>query len=504
MSQIKKSSSSFWVIAIELAVAACVLFGGFQFLSGNSFLPILILLVVIGLLIRHLPKSKEEHPGQLKHLQVPGYRRRRAINWIIAGLAYAFLYWGRYNLNGAISALGGPNMVSDFHHIFSIGTLTYGLAFLLNGPLTDRFGGRLALITGVSGAGVINLLMGIMTMRYLNGALDHDQLLRAMTILFPINMYFQSFGAVAIVKINSPWFHVNERGVFGAIFGILISLGIYFAYDWTSLILKDWQLGVPTAFFAPAGALALALVMILLFVRNRPEQAGYKMVLTGDATSGDDSKPDHPLVVFRMMLGSKIIMAIAAIEFCSGFLRQAIMQNYPLFAKSVGFTDMFVYKNWGMMLCCAGILGGVFAGVISDHVFGSRRGPVAAVLYAGLLVTALGACMMLGSPTIGWIMIAGSLCVIGVHGMLSGTASMDFGGAKNAGIAVGLIDGFVYLGTAVQSGVYKRVLPSGGEQAADLNNWVMWPLAMIPFAVLGLVVAYFIRNAKPKTKKAKT
>jgi len=35
--------------------------------------------------------------------------------------------------------------------------------------------------------------------------------------------------------------------------------------------------------------------------------------------------------------------------------------------------------------------------------------------------------------------------------MLSGTATMDFGGRKGAATAVGLIDGFVYLGTGVQS-----------------------------------------------------
>ena len=34
---------------------------------------------------------------------------------------------------------------------------------------------------------------------------------------------------------------------------------------------------------------------------------------------------------------------------------------------------------------------------------------------------------------LGWTVIFMSLCVIGVHGMLSGTASMDFGGKKNAG-----------------------------------------------------------------------
>ena len=56
--------------------------------------------------------------------------------------------------------------------------------------------------------------------------------------LYALNMYFQSFGAVSIVKVNSAWFHLRERGTFGGIFGILISLGLYFAFDWSSAIVK--------------------------------------------------------------------------------------------------------------------------------------------------------------------------------------------------------------------------------------------------------------------------
>jgi MFS transporter, OPA family, glycerol-3-phosphate transporter len=44
-------------------------------------------------------------------------------------------------------------------------------------------------------------------------------------------MYFQSYGAVSIIKVKSYWFHVRERGMFGAIFGTQISIGIYFAFD---------------------------------------------------------------------------------------------------------------------------------------------------------------------------------------------------------------------------------------------------------------------------------
>jgi OPA family glycerol-3-phosphate transporter-like MFS transporter len=90
-----------------------------------------------------------------------------------------------------------------------------------------------------------------------------------------------------------------------------------------------------------------------------------------------------------------------------------------------------------------------------------------------------------------------SLCVIGVHGMLSGTASADFGGKKGAGMATGIIDGFVYLGTATQAFLYGRILPTG-DAAKDPAAWSRWPLAMLPFAVVGLALALTVWNARPK------
>ena len=80
--------------------------------------------------------------------------------------------------------------------------------------------------------------------------------------------------------------------------------------------------------------------------------------------------------MFKKLLRNPVILTIACIEFCSGFLRQAILQFYRTFAEATNQTAAYVYEHWGMTSCCAGILGGVFAGVISDHIFGSRRGPV--------------------------------------------------------------------------------------------------------------------------------
>jgi len=496
----------------------------------SNLLSIVILLVVVSIVLLCLPKVKE-----VKHS--PAFRRRRVLNWLPLGLTYAFLYMGRYNLTVSKSvfehitnANGQLLMTSaDFATIFGIGTAVYGCAFLINGPLTDRFGGRRAILAAAAGAAAANIAMAAITLVVYHRGAGADAVgnhfVLLFSVLYALNMYFQSFGAVAVVKVNAPWFHVRERGVFGAIFGILISLGLYFAYDWSELILnlfgQDKSMeGALTrlhwVFAAPACLLILMWVITLLWVKDTPGEAGHQDFDSGDVSSGDNSPQLGVIQVITLMLRNPIVMTIACVEFCSGFLRQAIMQWFKTFAKhtdgELGNLSGFVYPNWGLLLCIAGILGGMLAGVISDHLFQSRRGPVASILYGGMLAGAVVLLFAYKTPAVGWIAIVMSMMIIGVHGMLSGTASMDFGGKKNVGIVVGIIDGFVYAGTAAMALTYGTLLPKEQLDAAgkivgpttEAANWIAWPAAMIPVAVIGLILATRVWNAKPKPKSPPT
>src|SRR5438067_7356728 len=155
-----------------------------------------------------------------------------------------------------------------------------------------------------------------------------------------------------------------------------------------------------------------------------------------------------------------------------------------------------------MLSCIAGITGGMFAGVISDHVFHSRRPPVATVLFAIALVGTGVMIWLLAYPASIFYIAAFMLtAILGIHGMLSGVASQDFGGRRNAGTATGMIDGFVYFGGAFQAFVYGNVLPTG-KDAADASNWRVWPLAMVPLAVIGLGLSLSIYKAVVKTKSS--
>jgi MFS transporter, OPA family, glycerol-3-phosphate transporter len=456
----------------------------------KQLLPILVLLAAIAVVLARLPKVELGHSD--------AFKRRRFFNWFPLGLTYAFLYMGRYNLTEATSALKDTSN-ADFGIIFGWGTLTYGVAFLLNGPLTDKLGGRKTILLSAAGSSIANLLMGLVVWAVLTREWSPPGgIVGTLSVLYAVNMYFQSFGAVSIVKVNAHWFHVRERGVLGGVFGILISLGVYFAFDWSKLIVN----AAPTywAFFVPAAVLAAFFVLDLFVIRDTPSHAGFNDFDTADASSGDTGPQLGVKDVFVRMITNPVIVVILSIEFCSGFLRNAIMQWGRKYATQTGL-ESFVFENWGMVLCVAGIMGGMFAGVISDKVFDSRRGPVSAVLYGGLTLGSIAAFFFLKSPVMGWVVAFMSLCVIGVHGMLSGTASMDFGGKKNAGVAVGIIDGAVYAGTAAQSMLLARILPSG-ELAKNPDNWLNWPIAMAPLGLLGFLLATRLWNAKPKAAQA--
>jgi MFS transporter, OPA family, glycerol-3-phosphate transporter len=454
----------------------------------NSLIGLVLLLVTIGVVVMRLPKVELGHS--------PAYRRRRILNWVPLGLSYAFLYFGRYNLAGIIDLLDKQKILTKgaFNELDGIGAVVYGVGFLINGPLTDLFGGRVTMIAATAGSALMNLAAASVLMSAQSGSIPADQIVTYLTITNAVNMYFQSFGAVSIVKVNAPWFHVRERGVLGALFGILISLGLYFSYDWSKFLAES--VSFASAFYVPAAVLLACCGVAIFLIKDTPSDAGFPDFDTGDASSGQTKKLTFGEVL-RKMFSQRVIWVIVGVEFCSGFLRQAVMKQYRPYARAVGESSSFVFENWGLLLCVAGILGGVFAGTISDHLFQSRRGPVAAVLYGGLLVGAAVAVGTLGGPMLGASVIFMSLCVIGVHGMLSGTASMDFGGSKNAGVVTGVIDGFVYLGGAAQAFLFARILPVG-DAAKEASAWSSWPMALVPVALVGLALSSTLWNARPQ------
>jgi OPA family glycerol-3-phosphate transporter-like MFS transporter len=373
------------------------------------------------------------------------YRTRRFLNWFPMGMTYAFLYMGRYNLTVAKNSLGDLMTKEDFGVIFGIGALTYGCAFLINGPLVDRLGGRRGILIAALGSAIMNSLMGWYIHTAVSGEEGAGANLRLVfSLLYAGNMYFQSYAAVSIVKVNAHWFHVNERGGFSGIFGTMISSGIFLAFTVNGWLLDpDLLQFLPETrqwivFFVPSGLLVLMFVVEGIILRDRPSQAGHEDFDTGDASSGEDESTPIPVVkLIVRIVTNPIILTIALIEFCTGVIRNGIMHWLPFYLKEVwalpdhhalrygqwtmpwligvmfivalisfviarrakgghkvflytfgalAFLAPFLQGGWGGMLFVAGVIGGNVAGWVSDLVFQSRRAPAAGGLYAMLTI----------------------------------------------------------------------------------------------------------------------
>ncbi|MEK2688523.1 MFS transporter [Bdellovibrio sp. GT3] len=451
---------------------------------------------------------------------------RRFINWFPLGMSYAFLYMGRYNLNVSKNALGDMMTKEQFGIIFAAGTITYGLSFLINGPIVDKIGGKKGIIIATLGSSLMNLLMGGATYLYLMGRLKTNMVV-AFSILFALNMFFQSYGAVSIIKVKAYWFHVRERGVFGAIFGTLISFGVYFAFDWGQAIVEASKLhieGQMTAFqrfiqhiFAidtgvtnatwlvftiPAFLLICWALIDMVLLKDSPKEANFGDFDTADASSGDDENLKITMsVVLKKVFSSPIMYTIALVDFTSGVLRNGIMQWYLVFAHEMKGIDesfyngsQFFIKNWGLLLCLTGILGGFMAGMLSDRVFNSRRGPPAAINNALMIVLLiLMSVFLTKEPNIvGGVAVLITLAVIGVHSLMSGTAAADFGGKKMTATASGIVDGCVYLGSGIQSLAIGYL---------SVKSWHYWPLFLLPFAFMGLFLSLRMWNELPEATK---
>jgi OPA family glycerol-3-phosphate transporter-like MFS transporter len=423
----------------------------------------------------------------------PEFRSRRARNWLTLGFTYSAMYMGRYNLS-----LANPFLSKTFGWdkaqigtIISPALLIYGLSAMFNGPVCDKIGGRKSMLIGATGAVIFNFLFG---MGAYMGFLGKGSLLLAyFATVWSLNSYFQSFSALSLIKVNAGWFHISERGVFSAVFGTMIQGGrfLIFVIGGPVVTMMPWQ----WVFFVPSAIIGVMALFVYFNVQNSPEECGLKSLDVEDASSGDTEKVTLGYVL-KKVFRNPVMLTIAAAEFCTGFVRHGFEQWFPRYmveAQHIPLTSGIFQSN-ALGVVGAGVVGAFAAGILSDKVFKAKRTPVAFMGY----------CMQIISLAVIWLVpnyvmiiaafVLNSFAISIVHSMLSGTASMDFGGKKAAGTAAGLFDGMQYVG-----GSFVGI---GLGWMIDRFGWSVWGPSMMAFAVIGAILMLVVWNARPTSRSA--
>jgi OPA family glycerol-3-phosphate transporter-like MFS transporter len=416
------------------------------------------------------------------------FKKRRVANWLVLGLTYATMYMGRYNfglVNKSLSIQYGFD-TKQIGTIISAASLIYGLSAIFNGPIADRIGGRKAMLIGVFGGALFNVAFGLGA--YIGAVDSKSVLIGYFATMWALNNYFQSYSALSLIKVNASWFHITERGRFSAIFGSMIQSGRAGILSLGGILVAKapWQ----WVFFVPAMMMALMGILTYFVVQDSPEKAGQDAFDTQDASSGYTGKVDFAYIA-KLVFTNPVTLTIAAAEFCTGAVRKGFEEWFPRYMQEHLHvaTDSGVFQKGAWSVVIAGIAGAFVAGYASDLFFQNRRPPVALI---GYVLQAIALVTISLAPSTTFIILAfvvNSFAVSMVHSMLSGTASMDFGGKKAAATAAGMFDGMQYVGGALAGYPLGWIIGTYG--------WGSWGPSLAVFSIIGIVLMATLWNAKP-------
>lgn len=452
----------------------------------------------------------------------PGFRKRRGLNWSSLGLMYATYYVCRYNFRFAT-----PGMQAEFGFtttqiadMIAIWSLTYGTGQLVNGLLCDKIGGKRSMQIGAVGTIIANLILGLIPLLLIGTALaatgkvlglqNIDPAFAAISVVWLVNGWFQSFGAPGMVKINAAWFRRTERGTFAGIFGFMIQLGQVASSKLSPLILNGFSIGVLVVaqgdwrwlFILPPAITFVVLIFMSLAAKPSPDDAGYPGVIVDEIDSSEGVTVSLRKS-FHTIFTHPLVWFYAVAYACTGAVRSTSDQLALLYFQEQLGMDMKtnipgVVIGTLALMPIAAVLGSFFSGWISDKYFKGHRSPVAMCLYffEALTIGTSALLLLKGwvGPTPGGILIGcGILIAIALtanstHSIVGAAAPMDIGGKKMAGFAAGVIDSFQYYGGAISLAITGRVLDATKAE----HGWLFWYVIMAGFGILGGISMYLV------------
>jgi OPA family glycerol-3-phosphate transporter-like MFS transporter len=389
----------------------------------------------------------------------------------------------RYNLSVANKAISREFGFSraQMGDIITTALLAYAFGLIINGLLTDRIGGKKAMLVGAVGTVLMNILFGLASFAGMLGLF---------VAIRGVDGYLQSFGAPGMVKMNAAWFAHRERGRFSGIFGFTINAGRIGIFTLGPALMAGFVflglLRIPPqhwrwVFWTPSVICLVMAGAMALIVKETPEEAGWAGVIADDTARGADGVRAEFGQVFRAIVSNPAVWVIACAYACTGAVRQSVDQWFPRYMQDLYNLDLNSgsFKVLAFLIPIVASMGSLLSGYVSDIVFKGGRAPVAAILYFLETAIILLAAQFHSVNCAILFFALISFTANSTHSILGSAAPMDLGGRRFAGFALGLIDSFQYFGGSLSGYFLGKALDQ------SLGNYFYF---MAPFGAIGGVL----------------
>jgi OPA family glycerol-3-phosphate transporter-like MFS transporter len=381
---------------------------------------------------------------------------------------YASLYFCRADLSVATPLLVAEMSQHGIPHdaaivrigtITSLGVLAYALGKLFLGGLGDFWGGRPSFLIGLTGATAFTSLFAASTSA------------PVMTAAWVASQLTQSLAWAGLLKVSSRWFDYSSHGTVIGILSMSYLVGDAAARHWMGLLILHgvgWR-GLFWFAAAVSGSMLLASAWLL---RESRTQDGHAPALPNPLNVYTDSQGQGLSALLSPLLRSRTFVLVCLLSFACTIVRETFNVWTPAYLRDYLGYDPAGAASASAVFPAVGAASVLISGWASDRLGASGRTRIlcwglAAATLALLLVKALppgSGGSLLPLLAIGAV----AFCLLGPYSYLGGALALDFGGARGAAVASGIIDGVGYLGGVLAGDSVARISVSFGWQGVFL------------------------------------
>ena len=373
-------------------------------------------------------------------------------------IAYLAAYICRLNLAEALPEIGKAFSCTDAQ-LGSLQTafaVVYATGQLVVGALVDRFLPRRFILCGLAGSMLANLLFS-----FCGGY-------PAMLAIWILNGVAQSMLWTPTVKTLSDWFEGNAR--VRAAFIMSASAIVGYLVSWTIAGCTVSFLGWRFTFAVPA---VIMLFVLMMAFKELPRKQPLKQIKESGNAAGAPMKG----VIFHTGLWAVLLVCIV-----NGFVRDGITTWGPTMIANGSGSVLIT-----LLIPVLNIAGWAVSRWYCTNRRGNVRRGMAIFLLAGMFAC-IGISLAWSRSAILFAVLLGIGCAI-LHGntpLLVSMLPIEYERFNRVAIVAGLVDAFIYLGSAL-SGVVTGMI-------SDRYGWSMvfpqWALACglgIAFALLSRI-----------------
>jgi len=387
-------------------------------------------------------------------------------------LAYTFSYFGRYNYSTCLGAMTSAGLLDkSFGGIISAAYLIfYGAGQFINGRLGVRISPKIMVAIGLIGSGCSNLLMGVMSNRYV------------FLIVWAANGFFNSMLWSPIIRIFTDWMTQSQRLKAGANISLTIPVGMTLSYIISSFMLEitDWR-GV----FIACGSLLCAGGTIWLlglsglnpYIKTMSER-NFKLISSNLEAEGENTV--KPSLTMKLFFGSGIVF-IAIIALFNGSLKDAVLSWAPTYLQDTyNFSDSAA-SLVSTLLPLFSVAGPYVAIFLDKRIF-KNEVTTSGVMFAIAGISLVTVVLLKGSvPIVAVALLALSMCCMwAVNTMILTFVPYRFGRLGISSAVTGTLNCTAYISASSCTVLYGSMAKS--------QNWSATVLVWTAFAVGGAVV----------------